>query len=65
MEGMILGTPDLGPSITGSQEPTLLERAASATDAWTRREDESAEDFRERRSEYSRKDMRALRKELR
>ena len=65
MEGMILGTPDLGPSITGSQEPTLLERAASATDAWTRREDESAEDFRERRSEYSRKDLRGLKKELR
>lgn len=45
--------------------PTLLERAQAATDAWTRREDESAEDFRERRSEYSRKDLRGLKKELR
>ncbi len=65
MEGMILGTPDLGPSIIGSKEPTLLERATSATDAWTRREDESAEDFKERRSEYSRKDLRGIKKELR
>jgi hypothetical protein len=65
MEGMILGTPDLGPSITGSQEPTLLERAASATDAWTRREDESAEAFRDRRGAYSRKELRGIKQDLR
>lgn len=65
MEGMILGTPDLGPSIIGSKEPTLLERAASATDAWTRREDESAEAFRDRRAAYSRKELRGMKQDLR
>lgn len=69
MEGMILGTPTLGTTNLGTsnddEDSSLLDLAVSATDAWTRREDESAGDFRSRRSEYSRQDLRQLKKDLR